>query len=187
MYDIDFDCGYADARTEDARTELIQIERDLKNCYPFFKTDIDDFRKKVIRYGNELANIQAWFNRTPIIPELTGYRKFVASQLLNNLVEYYNFVACARRGKIPNQMYIPQDVTIKLNVELHDNEPDYITMYSGDVKITGSIGDMETLIGHAFNENQNEEIFFKAGTYVRDYVSTWTYWDQQNNFVQLIM
>jgi hypothetical protein len=168
------------------RSELIELERTLKLYYPDFRTDLDDFKESVVLFGDDLANVQSWFNQLPDVPELANLRSFVRSQILRYLAEYYDFVACARRGKIPHQMYIPEDVTIKLNVEVHEDTPDYVSMLSGNVEITGSVSNMETLIGHAHEKNL-KEVHFEAGTYIRDYVSSFVYWNKSTNFVQIVM
>jgi hypothetical protein len=185
MDTINIDCGFK-SNYDYVECSLIQLERDLKLFYPSISMDMDEFKNNIVQFGYDLANVQNWFNQVPIVPELTGLRNQVKSRILRYLAEYYDFSACIRRGKIPYQMYIPEEVTIKFNLELHDGTPDYVTMYSGDVEITGSVSDMETLIGHAHETNLNE-VHFEAGTYIRDYVSSAVYWDKSTNFVQIVM
>ena len=187
---------------------LREIAEELWMCYPsIFADDIEKARMKNIQFGLDLAKIQNVFSTcVPLRVTRLLYIE-IERQIKDYLVDYEEFHRMLRRGAIPHRAYIPQDVNVKFDITISesDSESDYVTVCRGTAMVDGSHGNMNHVLGHAFDKICERLMGFPdhwtKGVFKTDgqmfcipagsYIPTWTYasltWDPQNKHVEILI
>lgn len=169
------------------RNILIELGRELKLIYPCFEKDIEQSRKSNIEFGKDLSRIQDEFQSIKAMsPEDLSLYTYTEQEIMRYLECYWDFDKDLRRGCIPGYLYIPQDIEVKFDTEIY--EDNVITRHGGHAYVTGSHGYMPAVLEHLFmTRTENNVSSIKAGTYIRSHHdSASVFWNSANGFFDLI-